>query len=85
MSEQKITPLQAAQAEIASLKVRIFDTTEAHRKDVQSLQEIIANVAVRVGAISEDGRIAIDDIFAALDKAGLVLPEAPAEFEEVEE
>lgn len=86
MSEQKITPLQAAQAEIASLKVRIFDTTEAHRKDVQALQEIIANVAVRVGAISEDGRIAIDDIFAALDKAGLVLPEAPAEeFEEVEE
>lgn len=85
MSEQKITPLQAAQAEIASLKVRIFDTTEAYRKDVQALQEIIANVAVRVGAVSEDDRIAVNDIFAALDKAGLVLPEAPAEFEEVEE
>lgn len=84
MSEQKITPLQAAQAEIASLKVRIFDASEAHRKDVQALQEIIANIAVRTCAI-KDGRVAIDDIFTALDKAGLVLPEAPAEeFEEQE-
>lgn len=84
MSEQKITPIQAAHAEIASLKVRVFDATEAHKRDVQALQEIIANVAYRTGSVKEDGRIAVDDIFAALDKAGLVLPEASAEFEEQE-
>lgn len=73
--------LEAAQAEIVSLKARMFDSQDAFTAQCRELETVIIAVAQRVGAQGEDGRIAVDAIITKLEEAGFKLPEAESEAE----
>lgn len=74
--------LEAAQAEIVSLKARMFDVQDAFTAQCRELETVIIAIAQRVGAQGEDGRIAVDAIIQKLEEAGFKLPEPEAESEE---
>lgn len=73
--------LNAAQAEIVSLKARMFDAQDAFAAQRRELETVIIAIAQRVGAQGEDGHIAVDSIIQKLEEAGFKLPEAEAEVE----
>lgn len=72
---------EAAQAEIVSLKARMFDAQDAFVAQRRELETVIIAIAQRVGAQGEDGHIAVDSIIQKLEEAGFKLPEAEAEVE----
>lgn len=73
---------EAAQAEIVSLKARMFDAQDAFVAQRRELETVIIAIAQRVGAQGEDGHIAVDSIIQKLEEAGFKLPEPEAESEE---
>lgn len=72
---------EAAQAEIVSLKARMFDAQDAFTAQRRELETVIIAIAQRIGAQGEDGRIAVDSIIQKLEEAGFKLPEPEAESE----
>lgn len=72
---------EAAQAEIVSLKARMFDAQDAFAAQRRELETVIIAIAQRVGAQGEDGHIAVDSIIQKLEEAGFKLPEPEAEVE----
>lgn len=72
---------EAAQAEIVSLKARMFDAQDAFVAQRRELETVIIAIAQRVGAQGEDGHIAVDSIIQKLEEAGFKLPEVESEVE----
>ena len=81
MSKELQKAFEAAQAEIVSLKARMFDAQDAFAAHRRELETVIIAVAQRVGAQSEDGHISVDSIIQKLEEAGFKLPEPEAEVE----
>lgn len=73
---------EAAQAEIVSLKARMFDAQDAFVAQRRELETVIIAIAQRVGAQGEDGHISVDSIIQKLEEAGFKLPEPEAEVAE---
>lgn len=73
--------LNAAQAEIVSLKARMFDAQDAFVAQRRELETVIVAIAQRVGAQGEDGHISVDSVIQKLEEAGFKLPEPEAEVE----
>lgn len=73
---------EAAQAEIVSLKARMFDAQDAFVAQRRELETVIIAIAQRVGAQGEDGHISVDSIIQKLEEAGFKLPEVEAEVAE---
>ena len=72
---------EAAQAEIVSLKARMFDAQDAFTAQRRELETVIIAIAQRVGAQGEDGHITVDSIIQKLEEAGFKLPEPESEAE----
>lgn len=81
MSKELQKAFEAAQAEIVSLKARMFDAQDAFVAQRRELETVIIAIAQRVGAQGEDGHIAVDSIIQKLEEAGFKLPEQEAEVE----
>lgn len=81
MSKELQKAFEAAQAEIVSLKARMFDAQDAFAAQRRELETVIIAIAQRVGAQGEDGHIAVDSIIQKLEEAGFKLPEPEVEAE----
>lgn len=81
MSKELQKAFEAAQAEIVSLKARMFDAQDAFVAQRRELETVIIAIAQRVGAQGEDGHIAVDSVIQKLEEAGFKLPEPEVEAE----
>lgn len=81
MSKELQKAFEAAQAEIVSLKARMFDAQDAFVAQRRELETVIIAIAQRVGAQGEDGHISVDSVIQKLEEAGFKLPEVEVESE----